>query len=57
MENIEEKARDDEDFLINYGSIRTGVPSKAYKDGWDRIFGKSSDRSNPSVDVISNETK
>lgn len=41
MENIRDKALDDEAFLNTYGSLRTGVPSNAYKEGWDRIFGSA----------------
>lgn len=52
VENIAEKAKDDQDFLNSYGSLRTGVPSQAYKDGWDRIFG-STDRDENSVEVNS----
>ena len=53
MENIKEKSLDDQDFLFHYGSIRSGVPSKAYKDGWNRIF--ATDRAKTSVDVPSDE--
>ena len=53
MENIREKAQDDEDFLFNYGSVRTGIASKAYQEGWDRIF--ATDRMKHSVDATSGE--
>lgn len=26
--------------IVTNGKIRTGAPSQAYKDNWDRIFGK-----------------
>lgn len=56
MENIVEKSKDDQDFLHNYGSVRSGLPSQAYRDGWDRIF--SADRAKASVDVtVSDESK
>jgi len=54
MQNIQEKAQDDQEFLQSYGSVRTSVPSQAYRDGWDRIFG-SADREVISVDVTSLE--
>jgi len=38
MENIKQKAQDDQDFLYSYGSVRTGIPSRAYQEGWERIF-------------------
>src|SRR3990167_5257934 len=41
MENIQDKAADDQDFLGHYGDTRTGVPSKAYKENFDRIFRSS----------------
>ena len=40
-EAFKQKVADDEDFANSYGSIRSQVPSKAYKDGWDRIFGSA----------------
>jgi hypothetical protein len=55
MENIEQKAQDDQDFLHSYGSLRTSIPSQAYKDGWDRIF-RSTDRDVTPVDVNSGES-
>jgi hypothetical protein len=53
MENIREKAQDDEDFLFKYGSMRTGIASKAYREGWDKIF--APDRIKHSVDANSGE--
>lgn len=52
--NMLQKIEDDKDFLNSYGSLRTGVPSKAYKDGWDRIFG-SADRDVNPVEVNSSD--
>jgi hypothetical protein len=39
--SLEEKIKDDKDFLGAFGEIRTHRPSQAYRDGWERIFGKS----------------
>lgn len=41
---------DDVDFLNSYGSLRSRTSTKAYRDGWDRIFG-SADRDENSVEV------
>ena len=51
-----QQIEDDKDFLNTYGSTRTGIPSQAYKDGWDRIF-RSTDRDVNPVDVNSGESK
>ena len=58
MENIKDKAKDDQDFLYNYGSIRTPVSSEKYRENYERIFRKpTTDRHEPSVDVfVSNES-
>lgn len=45
---LDEKIRDDEEFLRRYGSVRSHVPNPRYKEGWERIFG--SDRAKESPD-------
>lgn len=51
MQNIEERAQDDQDFLWNYSGIKTSAPNRKYDEGWERIFGKNKTSTGPKADV------
>ncbi len=53
MQNIAEKAADDQDFLYSYGSIRSPAVSEAYRSNFDKIFRQSSGQSVELVDGTS----
>jgi hypothetical protein len=50
MQNISQKADDDQDFLYSYGSIRSPVASDIYRKNFDRIFRQNSGQNVELVD-------
>lgn len=55
MQNISEKADDDQDFLYSYRGIRTPVASESYRVNFDRIFRQDSGQNVDLVDGNSPE--